>query len=90
VQVMNGLVSLGERTGKDRGRGPPLSYSDGVLESRRQGEEKRVSKRILTIPSEMVRKIRQERERECLSLLELSRRHGYSVRVIRRVLAKAD
>jgi len=44
VEIMNRLVLAGERTGKDRGRGPYFAYTQGVLESRRRGEEKRVAK----------------------------------------------
>jgi len=88
VQVMNGLVSLGERTGKNRGTGPPFCYSNGVLESRRIGEQRRASKRVIILPAEMVRTLQHEREAEQLTLLELSKRHGRSVRVIRRALGR--
>ena len=40
VEIMNRLVLAGERTGKDRGRGPDFTYSQGVLESRRRGRRR--------------------------------------------------
>jgi hypothetical protein len=87
VDTMNGLVLAGERTGKYRGRGPDFTYSQGVLESRRRGEEKRVAKRTLSVPVEVAKRIRLDREENSLSLLELSRRYRLSIPVIKRALA---
>jgi len=87
VNTINQLVRAGERTGKHRGRGPDFKHSQGVLESRRRGEEKRVGKRILHVPVEVAKKIRQDRREKSLSLLELSRRYHCSIPVIKRALA---
>ncbi len=87
VETMNGLVLVGERTGKHRGHGPNFTYSRGVLESRRKGEEKRLGKRTLILPEATVKKIKSDREEEQLSLLELSRRYRRSIPVIKRALA---
>jgi hypothetical protein len=89
VDIMNRLVLAGERTGKHRGRGPNLTYSRGVLESRRMGEQKRVAKRTVILPTELAERIRSDRKNESLSLLELSRRYRYSIPVIKRALALA-
>lgn len=87
VDIMNRLVLAGERTGKHRGHGPDFSYSCGVLESRRRGEEKRVSKRLLQLPVDLVDRIKADRIERSLTLLELSKRYGYSIPVIKRALA---
>ena len=73
VALMNRMVLIGERTGKDRGRGPVFPYSYGVLESRRLGEERRVAKRTLQVPVEVAERIRFDRN-EPLTLLQLSKR----------------
>lgn len=87
VEVMNKLVLAGERTGKNRGRGPDFTYSHGVLESRTRGERKRVAKRTLQVPVEVAKRIRLDREEKSLTLLELSRRYRLSIPVIKRALA---
>jgi hypothetical protein len=87
VDTMNRLVLAGERTGKYRGRGPIFKYSQGVLESRRRGEEKRVAKRTLHVPIEVAKRIRLDRQERSLTLLELSTRYQFSIPVIKRALA---
>jgi hypothetical protein len=87
VDTMNRLVLAGERTGKHRGRGPNFTYSHGVLESRRLGEEKRVAKRTLHLPVEVADRIRLDRIEKSATLLELSRSVRYSIPVIKRALA---
>jgi len=87
VDMMNRLVLAGERTGKHRGRGPNFTYSNGVLESRRLGEERRVAKRTVRLPVEVVNRIKVDRDEKGLTLLELSRRYRRSIPVIKRALA---
>ena len=87
VQTMNGPVLVGERTGKNRGRGPKFTYSRGVLESRGVGEKRRVAKRTLVLPETLAKKIKLDREEKSLSLLELSKRYRRSIPVIKRALA---
>ena len=86
VDVMNKLVAAGERTGKYRGHGPKFSYSGGVHESRRQGEKKRAAKRINEVPANVANMIRLDRNEKSLTLVELSKKYRYSIRVIRRTL----
>jgi hypothetical protein len=87
VETMNRLVVAGERTGKDRGRGPNFTYSCGVLASRSAGEAKRLVKRTLILPEAIAKRIKLDRDEKSLSLLELSRRYRRSIPVIKRALA---
>ena len=87
VQVMNAEVISGQRTGKLREPGPTFNHSRGVQESRRIGEAKRRFKRLTPIPKNVSEGILKDWRNERPGLKDLSRRYGYSVKILRRVIS---
>jgi len=90
VNVMNAEVSSGQRTGKLRPNGPRFTHSEGVKASRRMGEAKRRSRRLTPIPQTVVNRILKDWREGNFALAILSRRYGYSPRIVKRVIADRE
>ncbi|MDA4137427.1 MAG: hypothetical protein OK449_10575 [Thaumarchaeota archaeon] len=88
VQMMNSEVASGQRTGKLREKGGPnFTHSRGVQESRINGEARRRLRRLTPIPQTVIKEISKEHLIEKIGLGDLSRRYGYSVKILRRVIS---
>jgi hypothetical protein len=87
VQVMNAEVVSGQRTGKLRKQGPHFTHVGGVQESRRIGEAKRRLRRLTPIPQAVIERIVEDRQKQKIGLPDFSRRYGYSVKILRRVIS---
>ena len=89
LRIFNEETRLGRRRGKIRALAVPYARQEGLRLSKLENAEKARAAYAVRVSSETEQRIRDDRRTSGLGHIRLSRKYGYSVSVIRRVLGES-
>jgi len=86
ITRLNAEVRLGRRSGFERALTLPYTRSEGLRKAQIENARNARAAYAVRVPAETERRIRQDHAERKLGHILLSRKYGYSVSVIRRIL----